>query len=48
MNKNLIIIVIFFLLVVVGLGGCIDGDIVEGTGTIEYIDLEGGFLGDNI
>ena len=45
MNKNLIIIGLAFLLIFIGLGGCIDEDIVEGTGEIQYIDLEGGFYG---
>ena len=45
MNKNLIILSILFLLVVVGLSGCIEEDIVKGTGKIQYIDLEGGFYG---
>ncbi len=45
MNKRLLISVIILLLVFGGLSGCIQISIIEGTGTVKYIDLEGGFYG---
>ena len=45
MNKGLLIIGTIFLLIFCGLSGCIQKSIIEGTGTINYIDLEGGFYG---
>lgn len=45
MNKHLLIIGTIFLLIFGGLSGCLQKSIIEGTGTIKYIDLEGGFYG---
>jgi len=45
MKKHLIIIGTAVLFLVVGLSGCVDKDIVVGTGEIQFIDLEGGFYG---
>ena len=45
MNKHPIIIAIAVLLIYVGLNGCVVRPVIEGTGTIEYIDIEGGFYG---
>jgi len=45
MNKRFLIIVIILFLLFVGLNGCTHSYIIEGTGTVEYIDFEGGFYG---
>ena len=45
MKKNILIIVIIFFLIFGGLSGCTQMSIIEGTGTVKYIDLEGGFYG---
>ena len=45
MNKRLLIIGTIFLLIFGELSGCIQKSMIEGTGTITYIDLEGGFYG---
>ena len=44
MKKHLIISGIIFVLLIVGLSGC-NEKYVEGTGTIQYNDFEGGFYG---
>jgi hypothetical protein len=43
-RKSLVIGITLILLAIV-LSGCIEKDIVEGTGEVKYIDLEGGFYG---
>jgi len=43
MNKNLIVSGIVVLLICVGLSGCVVGPIINDTGTVTYIDIEGGF-----
>ena len=46
MKKHLIVSGIIFVLLIVGLIGCIDREqIVVGIGTIQYNDFEGGFYG---
>ena len=44
MQKKLFIIGVIFILLAVGLTGCVN-DYVHGTGTIQYNDFEGGFYG---
>ena len=44
MQKKLFIIGVIFILLVVGLSGCVD-NYVHGTGIIQYNDFEGGFYG---
>lgn len=43
MTKNLTVLGIVVLLICVGLSGCVVGPIINDTGTITFIDLEGGF-----
>ena len=43
MKKQLIILGIIVLLLAVGLSGCIVGPIINDTGTVTYMDFEGGF-----
>ncbi len=43
MNKHLMVLGIAVLLICVGLSGCVVGPIINDTGTVTYIDIEGGF-----
>ena len=43
MKKQLLMLVIVVLFLTVGLSGCVVGPFIKDTGTITYIDLEGGF-----
>lgn len=46
MIKTLIVIGVTLVFLMVGFSGCIEqDDVIEGTGTIVYNDLEGGFYG---
>ena len=45
MKKRLFGIIITLVLLIVGLSGCVESNIVIGKGEIRYIDLEGGFYG---
>lgn len=42
-----LLVILFCMIILSGLSGCLfkDKDIVEGSGTITYINLEGGFYG---
>lgn len=44
MNNKVMAIGIILVFLVIGFSGCID-DYIKGTGTVQYIDLEGGFYG---
>ena len=45
LKKHLTVIGMVFLLLAVGLSGCVEEGIVIGTGKIQYSDFEGGFYG---
>ena len=45
MNKFLIVPVLGVLIICIGLSGCIVGNWVSESGTIIYLDFEGGFYG---
>ena len=44
MKRNVIIVILAALLLAVSFGGCVNR-VIEGTGTITYVEVEGGFYG---
>jgi hypothetical protein len=45
MKKGVLILILICILIFFGLSGCIEESIIEGTGTVKYINIEGGFYG---
>ena len=43
MKKKILIIVAVILIFVIGLTGCVEKPFFKGTGTVDYVGLEGGF-----